>query len=467
MQLFARLAKLDSVQHLVYGRLTQEVRDHSNEIMDYESSRPEFERWSEKFSKATDGASLGNVRAMHGKVAAGKLVGIEYDDDSKSIDVVAKIIDAGEWEKCEEGVYTGFSVGGAYLKRWPDTDNTALTRYTAKPIEASLVDAPCVPTATFSMLKADGSSEERHFKASEGLLKQAWTCGNPAHTHFEKSAATACIHAQLATEITRAAHREEAADAEGPPAAQKEKPAPMEKGMNAVGQLAYLLDQLNALCISQSAEAALEGDDSQVPAALQSIVDSLAQVLVQMTEEETGEMTGDNATQPGEELQASVKAVLAKVGARHSEKDMKHLQAIHKSAGDIQNHAKAMGMEPPSGSGAAEGKDEDADENDEENGEEEGEEESQSAKMLAKVLKMLKIIAGENAELKKAVAEIAKSPAPAKAAVRAVAKSEDAGDGNVTDELGEIAKIQDPQQRALALVKFKQRTPIPLINTAA
>lgn len=163
-RLFFPLTKVDAVQRLVYGRATEEVVDKVKEIFDYASSKPYFEKWSEGIAKASGGKSLGNVRAMHGKVAAGKLTDIVYDDAAKAIDVCSKIVDDQEWAKVEEGVYTGFSVGGDYAKRWDDPDQPGLKRYTADPSEISIVDNPCVPTATFSMVKADGVVEEVAFK---------------------------------------------------------------------------------------------------------------------------------------------------------------------------------------------------------------------------------------------------------------------------------------------------------------
>jgi len=49
-----------------------------------------------------------------------------------------------------------------------DPDAPALTRYTAEPLEVSLVDHPCLPEATFALIKADGSTELRKFKTNEG-----------------------------------------------------------------------------------------------------------------------------------------------------------------------------------------------------------------------------------------------------------------------------------------------------------
>jgi len=157
MNLFARLLKVDVARQEVTGRIAREEPDASKEIMDYETSKPLFRAWSESFHVATGGMSKGNVRAMHGKVAAGKLTEISFDDAQKAVDVVAHIVDAAEWEKCLKGVYTGFSIGGSYAKRWEDGE---LMRYTAKPSEVSLVDNPCIKSARFSLVKADGTVEE-------------------------------------------------------------------------------------------------------------------------------------------------------------------------------------------------------------------------------------------------------------------------------------------------------------------
>ncbi|WP_217918143.1 hypothetical protein, partial [Burkholderia pseudomallei] len=77
LKLFARLTKVDEEKRLVYGRATEEVVDRAGEIMDYATSKPYFEKWSEGIAKATDGRSLGNLRAMHNNIAAGKLTAID------------------------------------------------------------------------------------------------------------------------------------------------------------------------------------------------------------------------------------------------------------------------------------------------------------------------------------------------------------------------------------------------------
>jgi hypothetical protein len=166
LKIFVPIIKIDAAQRLVYGVVTAETPDVAGEVCDYASTKPLYQKWSQKFADATDGKSVGNLRAMHGHVAAGKLIEIAFNDEQKRIEICGRVVDDAEWQKVEEGVYTGFSQGGRYLKRWPDPDKPKLTRYTAEPLEVSLVDHPCLPEATFAVIKADGSTELRKFKAA-------------------------------------------------------------------------------------------------------------------------------------------------------------------------------------------------------------------------------------------------------------------------------------------------------------
>jgi hypothetical protein len=159
--MFIPISKVNAAQRLVYGLATAEIEDRSGEICDYASTKPLYEKWSKEIAESTRGKSLGNLRAMHGPVAAGKVTAIDFNDGAKQIEICAKVVDEAEWEKVSEGVYTGFSQGGVYARRW--TDAKGLTRYTAEPSEISLVDLPCLPQARFEMIKADGTIETRRF----------------------------------------------------------------------------------------------------------------------------------------------------------------------------------------------------------------------------------------------------------------------------------------------------------------
>jgi hypothetical protein len=152
MNLFAQITKIDASRREVHGLMAEESLDKAGEIFDYASSKPYIMAWSNDAMTQTalsgQEVSFGNVRAQHNaKIAAGKLVSISFDDEAKKIPIIAKIVDDVEWGKVVDGVYTGFSIGGEYVKRWADGANI---RYTASPKEVSIVDSPCMYGATFS-----------------------------------------------------------------------------------------------------------------------------------------------------------------------------------------------------------------------------------------------------------------------------------------------------------------------------
>ncbi len=196
LKLFIPITKVDAAQRLVYGVATAEKPDVSGEVCDYASTKPYYEKWSGDIAKVTEGKSFGNLRAMHGNVAAGKLTSINFNDDARQIEICGKVVDDAEWAKVEEGVYTGFSQGGKYIKRWKD--EAGLQRYTAEPIEVSLVDLPCLPDATFSVIKADGSTELRKFKPAESVTVKFVAVSLPSNGDI----------AVRATELAKAAGNE-------------------------------------------------------------------------------------------------------------------------------------------------------------------------------------------------------------------------------------------------------------------
>ena len=247
MRLFIPITKVDADNRIVHGVATAESPDRSGEICDYESTKPFYEKWSGEIEKATGGKSLGNVRAMHGRVAAGKLTAIDFDDDNKKIAVAAKIVDDDEWAKVLEGVYTGFSQGGEYVARWADKA-TGLTRYTANPHEISIVDLPCLPDSTFQIVK-DGVLQVRKFAAivaeprDEAILARALDLSKAAgktdvDPFVPQARAELLKEAMASTEavVSHADDEDSAADGEGvgspevaakEPAAKAFEPAPI------------------------------------------------------------------------------------------------------------------------------------------------------------------------------------------------------------------------------------------------
>ena len=162
------LLKADENLHEIWGRATQEVIDKAGEIMDYETSKPLFQTWSNNFAERTHGKSFGAIREQHdSKKAVGKIVEpLSFSDEEKAIDIHVKVVDEDTWRKVSESVLTSFSIGGSYEKRWTDDDGNA--RYTARPTEISLVDEPACPTATIQFVKADGTVETKTFNNKEG-----------------------------------------------------------------------------------------------------------------------------------------------------------------------------------------------------------------------------------------------------------------------------------------------------------
>ncbi|MGB6174911.1 MAG: hypothetical protein WBF43_00900 [Methylocella sp.] len=271
LRMFIPITKVDAARRLVYGLATAETEDRAGEICDYASTKPLYEKWSKEIARSTRGKSLGNLRAMHGPVAAGKVTAITFNDLGKQIEICAKVVDDAEWAKVLEGVYTGFSQGGAYERRW--TDAEGLTRYTAAPNEISLVDLPCLPQATFEMIKADGTSERRRFG----------------------------------------------------------------KGMDNVARLANLIEELDWLQNASASEEMTEQDDSGVPGELRDLVARASAILRTMVSEETAELAQDGASQPPMTMFAApLKAApLIKIGARNNEKDQARIQHVHDTSVEL------------------------------------------------------------------------------------------------------------------------------------
>lgn len=327
LRIFVPITKVDVAKRLVYGTLTEEVVDKSGEIFDYASGKESFKAWSDEFAKATDGASVGNLRSMHKGIAAGKFTDISFDDKSKRVEGCAKVVDDEEWNKVQEGVYTGFSIGGGYKKRWADPDNASVTRYTPTISEVSLVDNPCVPTAHFTLIKADGSVEERGFKTVEpepapaaptpinpgSDVRQGWQAKDGSF-HVTKAAAIAhnetkaaetvaadaaapALNAlkELDTLVTKGAPDPETKTDPAPVIAVEktvdEKAADLKKGLWHIGRLCSLIEELNWFASDLVYEAFSEGDGSPLPAELKATVKSLGETLKRLVTEEVDELT--------------------------------------------------------------------------------------------------------------------------------------------------------------------------------
>jgi hypothetical protein len=296
--LFIPLQKIDQTQRLVFGRI-DETPDRRGEVMDYASSAPLYRAWSESMQLASGGANFGNVRVMHQAVAAGMLTAIEFDDETKAIDICAHIVDDEVWQKIELGVFTGFSPGGRFVRKWQDG---AFKRYTGQPEEISLVDRPCIPTATFTMIKADGVVEDVAFQINEAPINR-----------FQPL-----------------------------PTASQAEADEMQKDIGGIGQLAQLIQSLRWFVACCSAEAAAEADGSPLPTRFKAWAVEGVALLKSYGDEETSEAL--------DSLQAMIDALphenlMQKIGARHSKSDLALVQATHDHATKL--GADCDGLEKP------------------------------------------------------------------------------------------------------------------------
>jgi hypothetical protein len=380
LRLFAQITKVDQDKRLVYGRACQEVVDRSGEIFDYEGSKPYFKSWSDGIAKDTDGKSLGNIRAMHGKIAAGKVTEIDFHDADKAIDICGKIVDDQEWKKVLEGVYTGWSIGGSYVgekKTEKMADGSDAKRYVADPNEISLVDQPCIPTAKFfDIVKADGVIEKVAFQSLEPAAEEVAleVTGTDAEVaEFAKVLNDSGMTMAQAIDAVRKAKPAEPVAA----VVAVEKPADdapgaaVDKGMWNVQDFASCLACIASVAAAAESDAQWEGDGSQVPEKLRAWLGAGVDIFKAMAKEETDELlaslkgsagpvatigvelafagrgtaalrkqladpaltvaaAGEIAKEYGETLgDGFADRVLAKAGARHSKNDAGHLKAAH------------------------------------------------------------------------------------------------------------------------------------------
>lgn len=215
-------------------------------------------------------------------------------------------------------------------------------------------------------------------------------------------------------------------------------PPEMQKGMGSVSMLSNILDALNDLRNSTEWESEAEGDNSAVPAKLKDAVDGLSAILQEMVAEETAELTFDGETPGGDVAVAMAEKTgdIAKAGARNSKDDMAKIQTIHDHAmalgADCKGAAKAVVSEnllkisTPSGDDLQKALD------------------AQEAE--------LKKVSGENADLRKRVAELEAQPAPAKGALKDVAV-------NKTEDTGEdIKKVEDEPTDPADVIKKIHRS---------
>ena len=239
-EIFFSIQNADAEKRLVSGVSDSGEPNQSGLLLDYKTSKPILQAWSEGIEKKTKGASKGVLRVMHQLENVGKIVSLEFDDEAEKILVTVYVSDDKVWEKVQGGEYTGFSWWWR-TQGMPWRDEAATTkygrpiyRYTGKPIELSIVDAACVPGSDFTEIQnADFPEEENDMDPTE-------TDPKPDETP------------------------------EVPPVQD------IKNGVYTAGRLGECVETLAYIQRAIAAEEGKEGDSAEIPAELKSIVQDLA-----------------------------------------------------------------------------------------------------------------------------------------------------------------------------------------------
>lgn len=293
-KLFLPIRKIDTQNRIVYGVLAAEVPDRTNEILDYDGSKKAIEAWRDTAIKNTGGKSQGNLRVMHTDKVAGKFTDITFDDDSKEVFCAAKVVDDAEWKLVEEGAYTGFSVGARVGKREKDATNPKLTRWTiGTMVEGSLVDLPCIPTATFDVMKGDTLVEARQFKI------------HPQGTQTPYLFSVSDNFKSVFKTVYPSLEKIGSADRSIGVLRTNAQSAGIKKSLWDASDLCCVLMTVNRIRLNLTAEAQVEGDGSPIPEELRSWLDSGAKLLQDLISEEAAELTQDAPVIPVIEVDVS------------------------------------------------------------------------------------------------------------------------------------------------------------------
>jgi HK97 family phage prohead protease len=152
--------KVNHELHEVWGAATQESLDRQGEIVDFEASKKAFAELADTVGGVTGGKSLGPVREMHQPKAIGRLISVIPDEVNKRIWVGAKLSDSADgrdaWQKVQEGVLTGFSIGAPSCKREIKFNKAGEPEHHVVDFalsEVSLVDLPACYESTFAEVK--------------------------------------------------------------------------------------------------------------------------------------------------------------------------------------------------------------------------------------------------------------------------------------------------------------------------
>ena len=392
-QKFVPLTKMEEQPDgtlFVYGLVTEEKPDLDNEVCDYATTKPLYEKRTQERLELTSKIegmtpSLMAMRAQHDpKQAIGAGRTFVADDAAKTIKMGFHIVDAEAVKKWKTGVFIGFSQAGDYVSRWEDPVFKGSIRYTADPMEVSSVDSPCLPSAlaesmkgrTVTLTKSAGTSEEvplqilpvdearmvkaeREIETLKALLKSrlfknvdgqslpcyefavigdehdpvTWTVPIATKAQVEtalKSASSLGNDARRKIVAAAKEHGIEVSEADKAAISRTCAKISLEKGLYEVGWMASLLEDLHWLCLQTEFERDMEDDGSKVPAEMRESWLKLIATFKDMAIEEADELAAAGKGEKGmklTDLDSFKKA--AKTLHEHLEKHMEMHKAHH------------------------------------------------------------------------------------------------------------------------------------------
>jgi Putative phage serine protease XkdF len=189
-------AKVNKEKRTVSGFATLDNVDRHGDIVTKEASKKAFDNFRK------------NIREMHGPVAVGKM--IDFKEDSffdketgkkyNGVYVTAYISKGAQdaWEKCLDGTYSGFSIGGniidAKMEKSDDSSETRRVIHNYDLHELSLVDSPANQLANFMSIEKniDGSSFIKGM-ISETALENVFWCDTDEVTSTSSEISKECV----------------------------------------------------------------------------------------------------------------------------------------------------------------------------------------------------------------------------------------------------------------------------------
>jgi hypothetical protein len=172
------ITKVDKQKRLVSGFASLDNIDRHGDVVTHEANKKAFERFR------------GNIREMHGPTAVGKMVKFKHDTffdpetqkKYNGVYVTAYISKGAQdaWEKCLDGTYSGFSIGGnindAKMEKVDGDNETRRVIHDYDLHELSLVDSPANQLANFFSIEknTDGSTFVKGMVADIVLENVYW-----------------------------------------------------------------------------------------------------------------------------------------------------------------------------------------------------------------------------------------------------------------------------------------------------